>query len=80
VVSMHITPSPHGSPDLPPSNAFVPVRACWMCAVIDDVARAAWHGEDGLAPRDWLSVTASGMWHRMNDHGLPPTVTAALGR
>jgi len=65
-----------GNTGLPPSNAFMPVQSCWMCVVIDAVTRAAWRGEDGLTLRDWLSVTASGMWHLMNDHDLHPTVAA----
>jgi len=48
-----------------------------MCDVIESVARAAWRGEDGLTLRDWLSVTASGMRHRMDDHGLHPAVMTA---
>lgn len=74
---MHSDPSTGGSTGPPPSNAFVPVPSCWMCTVIDSVARAAWHSEDGLDLRDWLSVTASGMRHRVNDHGLHAAVTAA---
>ncbi|MFJ2816867.1 hypothetical protein [Streptomyces sp. NPDC087294] len=56
----------------PPANAFVPVPGCWACVLLDDVARAAWHGEDGLTLADWLSVTASGLRHRLWDHGLSP--------
>ncbi|MGI5513345.1 hypothetical protein [Streptomyces sp. CA-106131] len=56
----------------PPSNGFMPVPDCWICAVVQTVAEAAWHGEDGLTLHTWLSVTASGMRHRMTDHGLPP--------
>ncbi|MEU0033429.1 MULTISPECIES: hypothetical protein [unclassified Streptomyces] len=58
--------------DPPPSNGFVPVPRCWICGVLATVAQAAWHGEEGLTQRDWLSVTGSGMRHRMHDHGLPP--------
>lgn len=68
---MHNDPGGSQEAD-PPSNAFVPVPGCWICAVVDAVARAAWAGEGGLALRDWLSVTASGMRHRMYDHGLQP--------
>jgi hypothetical protein len=56
----------------PPRNAFVPVPGCWVCALLDDVARAAWRGDDGLGPAQWLSVTADGMGHRMRDHDVPP--------
>lgn len=56
----------------PPTNAFVPVPGCWACAAIDTVTQAAWRREGGLTLRDWLSVTASGMRHRMHDHGLQP--------
>lgn len=59
----------------PPSNAFVPVSGCWICGILDTVARAAWRGQVGLSLRDWLSVSASGMHHRMYDHQLPPTAT-----
>ncbi|MFD5519141.1 hypothetical protein [Streptomyces sp. NPDC127066] len=66
-----VPPSPR-SRTRQPSNAFVPARDCWICAVVHDVAEAAWHGEEGLTLRHWLSVTASGMQHRMWDHGLSP--------
>ncbi|MGW2098641.1 hypothetical protein ACWC4C_36930 [Streptomyces olivaceoviridis] len=56
----------------PPSNAFVPVPGCRLCAALEAVAVAGWRGEDGLTPRDWLSVTASGMLHRMDDHRIQP--------
>ncbi|MFJ8282441.1 hypothetical protein ACIRA2_34765 [Streptomyces griseoviridis] len=46
---------------------------CWVCLLLDDVAHAAWRGDDGLRLADWLSVTASGMGHRVRDHGDPPT-------
>ncbi|GGJ73449.1 hypothetical protein GCM10010121_100000 [Streptomyces brasiliensis] len=39
---------------------------------VSPLPEAAWNGEDGLTLRTWLSVTASGMRHRMTDHGLPP--------
>ncbi|MGW3111349.1 hypothetical protein [Streptomyces sp. NPDC001091] len=52
----------------PPANAFVPVPGCWTCALLAGVAHGAWRGEDGLTPRDWLSVTASGILHRMTAH------------
>ncbi|MCX4420300.1 hypothetical protein [Streptomyces mirabilis] len=61
----------------PPSNAFVPVPQCWICTVVEAVAQAAWIGEGGLTLRDWLSVTASGMHHRMHDHGMHPHGTAS---
>lgn len=66
--------APSRSPDAPPppSNAFVPVPGCWTCALLHSVAVAARYGEEGLELRHWLSVTASGMQHRMHDHGLPP--------
>ncbi|MFE2570423.1 hypothetical protein [Streptomyces mirabilis] len=60
----------------PPRNAFAPVPGCWTCAAVDTVARAAWRREGGLTLRDWLSVTASGMRHRMHDHGLQPRAAA----
>ncbi|MFD4549526.1 hypothetical protein ACFVXW_16005 [Streptomyces sp. NPDC058251] len=63
---------------VPPTNAFVPVPGCWTCAAVDAVARAAWRREGGLTLRGWLSVTASGIRHRMQDHGLQPR-TAAPG-
>lgn len=56
----------------PPSNAFVPVPGCWLCAALDDIVRAAWRGDDGLRPADWLSVTASGIRHRLHDHDTQP--------
>ncbi|POX64410.1 hypothetical protein C3492_05035 [Streptomyces sp. Ru62] len=56
----------------PPPNAFAPVPGCRLCAALEAVAVAGWRGEDGLTPRDWLSVTASGMLHRMADHRLQP--------
>ncbi|MFD5759664.1 hypothetical protein ACFWIZ_31920 [Streptomyces sp. NPDC127044] len=61
----------HGArlPD-PPTNAFVPVPHCWACASVDAVAQAAWRRESGLTLRDWLPMTASGMRHLMQDHGL----------
>lgn len=65
------TSDPAASCD-PPSNAFVRVPGCGLCAALEAVAVAGWHGEDELTPRDWLSVTASGMLHRMVDHRLPP--------
>ncbi|MFJ1536835.1 hypothetical protein ACIOFV_52775 [Streptomyces mirabilis] len=67
----------HGArlPD-PPTNAFVPVTDCWACASVDAVAQAAWRRESGLTLRDWLPMTASGMRHRMHDHGLPPRAAA----
>ncbi|MDH6701302.1 hypothetical protein P3T26_005793 [Streptomyces sp. MAA16] len=66
--------APFGDPRAhPPSNAFVPVPGCWVCLLLDDVAHAAWRGDDGLRLADWLSVTASGMGHRVRDHGDPPT-------
>ncbi|MET7285444.1 hypothetical protein [Streptomyces sp. NPDC005573] len=52
----------------PPDNAFVPVPGCWICDLLASVAREAWCGEHGLTPRDWLSVTASGMLHHMTAH------------
>lgn len=52
----------------PPANAFVPVPGCWLCAVLAAVARDAWWGVDGLTLRDWLSVTADGLAHRMTAH------------
>jgi hypothetical protein len=58
---------------LPPSNAFVPVPGCWVCTSLYAVADAAWRGEDGLSLRKWLTVTASGMRHRMVAHGLSPS-------
>ncbi|MFG2813559.1 hypothetical protein [Streptomyces sp. NPDC048410] len=58
---MHDEPSS----TIPPVNAFVPVPGCWICALLATVAHDAWHGRDGLTPRDWLSVTASGMAHCM---------------
>jgi hypothetical protein len=58
-------------PPYPPSNGFVPVPGCWICAALHRTARAAWYRHDGLTLRDWLSVTAGGMRHRMADHGLP---------
>ncbi|MFF4640865.1 ATP-binding protein [Streptomyces olivaceus] len=66
-------PAPAGSPHGPaPSNAFVPVPGCWTCTILHSVALAAWNRDDGLGLHHWLSVTASGMQHRMDDHGLPP--------
>jgi hypothetical protein len=55
-----------------PTNAFVPVQECWICAVIEAVAEAAWLGGNDLTLRDWLSVTAGEMRHRMLDHGVTP--------
>ncbi|MEV6742019.1 hypothetical protein AB0N14_36055 [Streptomyces sp. NPDC051104] len=69
-----------GSPADPPSNAFEPVPGCWICTAIDTVARAAWREEGGLTLRDWLSVTASGMHHRMRDHGPDPAAGARCRR
>ncbi|MDF3300225.1 hypothetical protein [Streptomyces tropicalis] len=63
---------PPGALTDPPANAFVPVADCWVCALLHTVARVAWHGESGLTLRDWLSVTASGMHHRVADHRLEP--------
>lgn len=74
---MNNEPAGHGDRGAPPSNAFAPVRLCWICTAIESVAQAAWRGEDGLELRDWLSVTASGMQHRMNDHSLNPAVVTA---
>ncbi|MET8978239.1 hypothetical protein ABZX85_21755 [Streptomyces sp. NPDC004539] len=66
-------PDGHLAPNRrPPSNAFVPVPGCWVCGLLSGVADSAWRGESGLTPHDWLSVTASGMRHRMDEHGLPP--------
>jgi hypothetical protein len=59
------------------SNGFMPVPGCLICAVVQTVVEAAWHREDGLTLHTWLPVTASGMRHRMTDHGLPPGGRAA---
>ncbi|MER6466087.1 hypothetical protein ACWC4D_23825 [Streptomyces sp. NPDC001288] len=71
--------SPRDSRVRPPSNAFVPVPGCWVCACLHTVATAAWHGEDGLSLRKWLTVTASGMRHRMTVHRLSPAGDGEAG-